>query len=93
MGWLLICHSLLVVGETLVGPLGLAQVLRLAPPRFMGAVMGVWFVFGAVGYWLAGEIGALWVRWSPIGGLSILTALPLFGAGMLFVEDKKGNAK
>ena len=55
--------------------------------------MGVWFVSGAVGYWLAGEIGALWVRWSPIGGLVILTALPLLGAVMLFVEDKKGNAK
>ena len=93
MGWLVACHTLLVIGETLVGPLGLAQVLRLAPPRFVGAVMGVWFISGAVGYWLAGEIGALWVRWSPIGGLAILTVLPLLGAGMLFVEEKKGNAK
>ncbi len=93
VGWLVICHSLLVIGETLVGPLGLAQVLRLAPPRFMGAVMGVWFVFGAVGYWLAGEIGALWVRWSPIGGLVILTVLPLLGAGMLFVAERKGSAE
>ncbi len=93
MGWLVACHTLLVIGETLVGPLGLAQVLRLVPPRFVGAVMGVWFISGAVGYWLAGEIGALWVRWSPIGGLVILTALPLLGAGMLFVEEKKGNTK
>ena len=93
MGWLAACHTLLVIGETLVGPLGLAQVLRLAPPRFVGVVMGVWFVSGAVGYWLAGEIGALWVRWSPIGGLVILTVLPLLGSGMLFVEEKKGNAK
>ena len=93
MGWLVACHTLLVIGETLVGPLGLAQVLRLAPPRFVGAVMGVWFISGAVGYWLAGEIGALWVRWSPIGGLVILTVLPLLGSGMLFVEEKKWNAK
>ena len=41
MGWLVACHTLLVIGETLVGPLGLAQVLRLAPPRFVGAVMGL----------------------------------------------------
>ena len=93
MGWLVACHTLLVIGETLVGPLGLAQVLRLAPPRFVGALMGVWFLSGAVGYWLAGEIGALWVRWSPIGGLAILTALPLLGAVMLFVEEKNVNAK
>jgi len=89
VGWLVICHSLLVVGETLVGPLGLAQVLRLAPPRFVGAVMGVWFVSGAVGYWLAGEIGALWVRWSPIGGLVILTVLPLLGAGVLLSQKRR----
>ncbi len=91
VGWLVICHSLLVVGETLVGPLGLAQVIRLAPPRFVGAVMGVWFVSGAVGYWLAGEIGALWVRLSPIGALSILIALPVLGAGVLVVAEKKGS--
>ena len=93
MGWLVACHTLLVIGETLVGPLGLAQVLRLAPPRFVGAVMGVWFVSGAVGYWLAGEIGALWIRWSPIGGLVILTALPLLGAGGLFLAELKGSAE
>jgi len=93
VGWLVICHSLLVVGETLVGPLGLAQVLRLAPPRFVGAVMGVWFVSGAVGYWLAGEIGALWVRWSPIGALTILIVLPLLGAGVLFTAERKGHAE
>ncbi len=93
MGWLVACHTLLVIGETLVGPLGLAQVLRLASPRLVGAVIGVWFISGAVGYCLAGEIGALWVRWSPIGALSILTVLPLLGTGMLFVEEIKGNAK
>ena len=92
MGWVVACHTLLVIGETLVGPLGLAQVLRLAPPRFVGAVLGVWFISGAVGYWLAGEIGALWIRWSPIGGLFILTVLPLLGAGVLFVEMRKVNS-
>ena len=44
MGWLLTCHLLLVVGETLVAPLGLALVLKLAPPKLLGVVVGVWFV-------------------------------------------------
>jgi len=93
MSWLVACHTLLVIGETLIGPLGLSQVLRLAPPRFVGAVIGVWFVSGAVGYWLAGEIGALWVRWSPICGLTILAVLPLVGIGVLFVEVRKTSLK
>jgi len=62
MAWLIVCMTLLVIGELLVAPLGLSLLLRLAPPRFIGAVVGVWYVAGALGCWLAGEIGAVWVR-------------------------------
>ncbi|MBL9042343.1 MAG: MFS transporter [Myxococcales bacterium] len=62
MAWLIACMTLLVIGELLVAPLGLSLLLRLAPPRFVGVVVGVWYVAGALGCWLAGEIGAVWVR-------------------------------
>ncbi len=62
MLWLLSCMTLLVVGELLIGPLGLSLLVRLAPPRFVGVVMGIWYVAGAVGCWLAGEVGALWMK-------------------------------
>lgn len=64
MAWLIACMTLLVIGELLVAPLGLSMILRLAPPRFVGVVVGAWYVSGALGYWLAGEIGAMWVRWN-----------------------------
>ena len=59
MAWLIVCMTLLVIGELLVAPLGLSLLLRLAPPRFVGAMVGVWYVAGALGCWLAGEIGAV----------------------------------
>ena len=62
MLWLLSCMTLLVIGELLIGPLGLSLLVRLAPPRFVGVVMGIWYVAGAVGCWLAGEVGALWMK-------------------------------
>jgi POT family proton-dependent oligopeptide transporter len=62
MLWLIACMTLLVIGELLVAPLGLSLLLRLAPPRFVGVVVGVWYVAGALGCWLAGEIGAVWMR-------------------------------
>ena len=62
MLWLLACMTLLVVGELLIAPLGLSLVLRLAPPRFVGVVVGMWYVAGAIGCWLAGELGALWMK-------------------------------
>lgn len=64
MAWLIACLTLLVVGELLVAPLGLSMILRLTPPRFVGVVVSAWYVSGAVGYWLAGEMGAVWLRWA-----------------------------
>lgn len=62
MVWLIACMTLLVLGEVLVAPLGLTLLLRMAPPRHVGVVVGAWYVAGALGCWLAGEIGAVWVR-------------------------------
>lgn len=83
MGWLVGCLTLLVVGELLVAPLGLSLLLRLAPARWLGVVVGAWYVSGALGFWLAGELAALWVRWSPAGVLALLVILPLGGAALL----------
>ena len=62
MLWLMACMTLLVIGELLVAPLGLSLLLRLAPPRFVGVVVGAWYVAGALGCLLAGELGAVWMR-------------------------------
>ena len=60
MAWLIACMTLLVIGALLVAPLGLALRLRLAPPRLVGVVVDAWYVPGALGCWLAGEIGPVW---------------------------------
>lgn len=58
MAWLVSCMTLLVIGELLVAPLGLSMILQVTPPRFVGVTVGVWYGARALGYWLAGEIGA-----------------------------------
>ena len=62
MLWLIACMTLLTLGELLVAPLSLSMILRLTPPRFIGVVFGGWYVAGALGYWLSGELGAGWTR-------------------------------
>ncbi len=62
LGWLLVCLSLLSMGELLVGALGPSFVLRLAPATRGGRWLGVWYGATAVGFWLAGRIGGLWDR-------------------------------
>ena len=93
MSWLIACLTLLVVGELLIGRLGLALILRMAPARFVGVVVGGWYDSGALGYWLAGEIGALWIKWSQMGGLALLALLPLVGTVVVWQRPQRVMAK
>ena len=68
--------SLFVLAELLITPLGLALLLRSAPPRFIGLATGLWYAAGALGYFIGGEVGVLWSSWPTRDVLLFLTALP-----------------
>lgn len=55
--WLLVTYFLQVVGELALSPVGLSSVTKLAPPRFIGQMMGVWFMSIALGNLVAGLLG------------------------------------
>jgi POT family proton-dependent oligopeptide transporter len=55
--WLLATYLLQVVGELALSPVGLSTVTTLAPPRFIGQMMGVWFMSISLGNLVAGLIG------------------------------------
>ena len=55
--WLLVTYFLQVVGELALSPVGLSSVTKLAPARFVGQMMGVWFMSIALGNLVAGLIG------------------------------------
>ena len=81
MAWLATSLSLFVLAELLITPLGLAALpSRSAPPRFIGLATGLWCAAGALGYFIGGEVGALWSSWPTRDVLLFLTALPAVGA-------------
>ena len=43
-------------GELCLSPVGLSYMSKLAPPRFVGQVMGMWFLSLALGSNLAGQL-------------------------------------
>src|SRR5262245_41814214 len=55
--WLLVAYLLHTFGELCLSPVGLSNVTKLAPPRFVGQMMGTWFLGSAVGNLFAGLIG------------------------------------
>jgi len=54
--WLVLTYFLHTCGELCISPVGLSTMSKLAPPRFVGQVMGVWFLSLALGGNLAGQL-------------------------------------
>ncbi|HET7756227.1 MAG TPA: peptide MFS transporter [Steroidobacteraceae bacterium] len=54
--WLIVTYFLHVCGEMCLSPVGLSNMSKLAPPRFVGQAMGMWFLSLALGGNLAGQL-------------------------------------
>ena len=85
MLWLLLTYFLQVMGELALSPVGLSSVTALAPPRFIGQMMGVWFMSIALGNLVAGLLGGH-VDPEKLTEMPLLfqrTAITLFAAAAL----------
>ena len=54
--WLILTYMLHTWGELCLSPVGLSSMSKLAPQRFVGQALGVWFLATAIGNNLAGQI-------------------------------------
>jgi POT family proton-dependent oligopeptide transporter len=54
--WLICTYLLHSLGELCLSPVGLSSMTKLAPGRFVGQAMGLWFVSMALGGNLAGQL-------------------------------------
>ncbi|GMV22124.1 MAG: MFS transporter [Acidimicrobiia bacterium] len=57
MLWLTVSYLLQTWGELSLSPVGLSSMTKLAPKRFAGQMMGVWFIAAAIGNLIAGIVG------------------------------------
>lgn len=54
--WLISTYLLHTFGELCVSPVGLSSVTKLAPKRFVGQMMGAWFLATSLGNLIAGRV-------------------------------------
>jgi len=59
--WLVGLYFLEVCGEMCLSPVGLSTVTKLAPARFVGLMMGAWFLATSLGNKLAGYLSGFFV--------------------------------
>ena len=57
MIWLTISYILQTIGELSLSPVGLSSMTKLAPDKFGGQMMGVWFLAASLGNLIAGIVG------------------------------------
>ncbi len=69
--WLVATYLFHVLGELFVSPVGLSSVTKLAPPRLVSQMMGIWFLGTSLGNLLAGLFTAVA---TGTGGESLPTA-------------------
>ncbi len=52
--WLLITYLFHTIGELILSPIGLAAISNLSPKRYVGQMMGIWFLASSLGAIIAG---------------------------------------
>lgn len=55
--WLLLTYLVHTTGELCLSPIGLSAVTKLSPPRYVGQMMGTWFMGASLGNLIAGLVG------------------------------------
>ncbi len=99
--WLALCYMVQMWGDLCLAPVGLSSMTKLAAPRFVGQVMGIWFLSLALGNNLAGQLAteydasnlsslpALFLKifeWGAISGAAMLLLTPFLKKLMVGVK-------
>jgi POT family proton-dependent oligopeptide transporter len=88
MLWLVVSYFLQGLGELSLSPVGMSSMTRLAPKRFSGLTMGVWFTSISLGNLIAGLVGGNVdpEKLAEMPALFQRTSISLFvAAGLLFL--------
>ncbi len=85
--WLVLTYLLHTMGELCLSPVGLSAVTKLSPKRFVGQMMGIWFIAAALGNLMAGLIAG---RFDPealeqMPSLFSMVLMSTAGLGVVFL--------
>nr|MBV6628342.1 peptide MFS transporter [Oceanococcus sp. HetDA_MAG_MS8] len=100
--WLLLTYLFHTTGELCLSPVGLSAVTKLAPRRYLGQMMGTWFMASSLGNVIAGLMAghitvagaeAMPEQFMRVVYMSLAAALLMFIATPLIKSWMKGSAE
>jgi len=87
--WLIGTYFVVTLAEILISPMGQSFVSKVAPPRFVGLMMGGWFAATAAGSYGSGLMGKSYSRFAHHQYFLLLTGLLAVSAVLVLVFLKK----
>ena len=82
---LITTYLILTFAELLLSPIGISFVSKVAPPKYAGLMMGLWFGATAIGNQLVMVPGIMWgqnfnlvIIWGVLAGICLVSALFIF---------------
>lgn len=90
--YLMATYLVLTFAELLLSPMGISFVSKVAPPKYKGLMMGLWFAATAVGNYLSSIPGLLWDKVPLWANWGILMGLCVIAGGIMFAMLKKIEA-
>jgi POT family proton-dependent oligopeptide transporter len=90
--WLVVTYFFHTIGELCLSPIGLSSITKLSPARYVGQMMGIWFMGAALGNLVAGRVAGL-IESLPMPQLFGSVTMFSIGAGLvllLFTKPLKG---
>jgi POT family proton-dependent oligopeptide transporter len=83
--WLISTYLVHTIAELCLSPVGLSAVTKLSPERFVGQLMGLWFLATAVGSLNAGLMASEIKTVEQMPGIYLRIAVIGVGAGLLLL--------
>lgn len=85
--WLLMTYFLHTAGELTLSPVGLSMTTKLAPKKFAGQMMGIWFIAAALGNLIAGIFAGNFDENNVAEMPNLFMSVVMFavGSGILFM--------
>lgn len=83
--WLVVSYIFQTFGELCLSPVGLSSMTKLSPRKYVGQMMGIWFLATALGNLIAGLVGGNVdpEKLDQMPRLFIATTVSLVAAGLL----------
>jgi proton-dependent oligopeptide transporter, POT family len=91
LSWLVLAYLFHTLGELALSPVSLSFITKVAPPRIVASMMGLYFAVTGLGNFLAGLIGIWAQRQGELEIFAGIAAVTILLGGLLMILAKQIN--